>query len=129
MIQNNACRMITRDGKYASVVGMHRDLELKFLTDRRVYHVSAFTFKFVKGLTVDMNIHGMFRALEYQHGRDTRAQSRNDFIVRVSRTRMGERAFSIYGSKVWNCLLVEVQETNTTETFTRKYWLTHSEMT
>ena len=126
MIQNNACRLITRDGKYASILVMHQDLELEFLVDRRLYHVYAFMLKFVKSLIVDRNIHDMFRSLEYQHDRNTGAQSRQDLIVAACGTRIGARAFSTYGAKTWNCLLMEVRESNTIETFGRKVWLSHT---
>ena len=33
MIQDNACCIITRDGKYANVLGMHLNLELRFLAN------------------------------------------------------------------------------------------------
>ena len=128
MIQNNACRLITQNGKYACIVSMHLDLDLKFLSDRRLYHVSAFMYKFHKGLITDRNIHDMFRTLDYQHGRDTRACAKNDLIVPVYRTRMGGQAFSIYGAITWNYLLLEIRESNTIETFTRKYWLVHGEV-
>ncbi len=129
MIQNNACRLITRNGKYASVLGMHIELNLRMLVDRRLFQVSMFMYKFVKGDITDRNIQDMFRTLELQHGRNTRAQSRNDFIVPICRTRMGERAFSVYGAKTWNRLLLEIRGSNTTDTFTRRYWLTYSDIT
>ena len=129
MIQNNACRLITRNGKYASVVGMHMELELRMLVDRRLFQVSVFMYKFIEGHITDRNILDMFRTLEHQHGRNTRAQARKDMIVPVCRTKMGERAFSIYGAKIWNSLLLETRESNTVETFTRRYWLTHREVT
>ena len=122
MIQNNACRLITRDGKYANVVQMHLDSDLKFLVDRRLFHVSVFMFKYSKGWITDQNIHDMFRTLEYLHNRHTRAHDRNDLIVPATRIRMGEKAFSIYGAKTWNHLSVVIRECNTIDTFTSHYW-------
>ena len=104
LIQNNACRLILREGRMTSVLQMHLSLELNTLCDRRIFRVSIYMFKCMKGLILDKNIVKMFDVLALQHGANTRAQQRNDLIVRQTRTMFGDRAFSVFGARMWNML-------------------------
>ena len=45
LIQNNACRLILREGKRASVMEMHFELKLNTLSDRRLFRISVYMFK------------------------------------------------------------------------------------
>ena len=89
---------------------MHVELNLTTLGDRRHFRVAIYMFKCIKGIIYDQNILEMFECLELQHGANTRAKSRNDLIVPPTRTGMGDRAFSVYGAKIWNTLPVDVRK-------------------
>ena len=93
MIQNNACRIILREGSRASILGMHHELKLNTLCDRRLFRASMYMYKCMNGFILDKNLINMFDPLALQHGVDTRAHRRDDLVIVQTRTQMGDRAF------------------------------------
>ena len=122
MIQNNACRLILREGNRASILSMYLELKLNTLCDRRLSRVSIYMYKCMKGLILDKNLLDMFETLALQHGVDTRAQRRDDLVVVQTRTQMGDRAFSIFGSRIWNSLPENLRTSNSVLIFANEYW-------
>ena len=106
-----------------SIVQMHLSLELNTLCDRRLFRVSMYMYKCVKGLILDKNIVEMFDVLALQHSTNTRAQQCNHLIVKQTRTMFGDRAFSVFGARVWNMLTDELRQSNSPLIFTNKYWI------
>ena len=78
-------------------------------------------YKCLNGLILDRNIVEMFSVLALQHGANTRANRRNDLIIMQTRTGMGDRAFSVFGARIWNSLPLDVRSSNSTRVFT-SYW-------
>ena len=123
MIQNNACRLILREGGRTSILAMHLELKLNTLCDRHLFRVSVYMYKCMKGIIlVDKNLVNMFETLSLQHGVDTRAQRRDDLVVMQTRTLMGDRAFSIFGARIWNSLPENIRTSNSVLIFTNEYW-------
>ncbi len=60
--------------------------------------------------------------LEYQHNVDTRVHVRNDLTVPVTRSCMGQRAFSLCDVRTWNQPPTVVRDSNIVDSFTWKYW-------
>ena len=121
-IQNNACRMILKADRYSSVLGMHQQLGLSTLTERRMFHACGFMFKVQKGLISANNVCTIFEVLELVHDRETRARNRGDLQIVQSRTQMGEKSIQIFGSRIWNLMPVCLRNLNTIETFCKHYW-------
>ena len=101
---------------------MHLELKLNTLCDRRLFHVSVYMYKCMKGIILDKNLVHMFETLSLQHGVDTRAQKRDDLVVLQTRTLMGDRAFSIFGARIWNSLPENIRSSNSVLIFTNEYW-------
>ena len=76
----------------------------------------------MKGFILDKNLLNMFENLAMQHGVDTRAQRRDDLVVVQTRTPMGDRAFSIFGARIWNSLPENLTASNSVLIFTNEYW-------
>ena len=122
VLQNCACRMILRTGRYASTSEMHNKLNITTLTERRLYHSAVFMFKIVKGLITCRTLRSVFITVDECHGVNTRAYSRGDLHIQASNTQFGERSIHIFGSRVWNMLPQVLRTLNTVQTFRTNYW-------
>ena len=76
----------------------------------------------MKGFILDKNLLNMFETLALQHGVNTRAQQRDDLVVVQTRTTMGDKAFSIFGARVWNTLPENLRISNSVLIFVNEYW-------
>ncbi len=81
----------------------------------------------MKGFIHDKNLLNMFETLALQHGVDTRAQRRDDLVVVHTRTLMGDRAFSVFGARIWNSLPENLRMSNSVLIFTNEYWRLQNE--
>ena len=95
---------------------------LLILCDRRLFRVSIYMFKCMKGLILDRNLVNMFETLSLQHGVGTRAQQREDLVVVQTRTLMGDHAFSVFGARIWNSLPLNLRGSKSVLIFTNEYW-------
>ena len=121
-MQNNACRMILRAGKYDNVENMHLELGLDYLVERRLFHTSTLVFKIENDLIKCPHLKLLFDNVADQHEVNTRASTRGYMVVPVYRTIFGSRSIQVLGSKIWNSLPLFIRESKTLDTFTRLYW-------
>ena len=105
-----------------SLSNMHSVLGLDLLIERRLFHVSLFMFKINKKLLQSSMLVCLFEELGERHDRQTRSVDRGDLIVPKSRTRYGDRAIVVFGSRIWNLVPEELRALNTVETFAKHYW-------
>ena len=64
----------------------------------------------------------LFEELGDRHDRHTRSAGRGDLIVPNTRTRYGDRAIVVFGSRIWNLIPEQLRVLNTVETFAKHYW-------
>ena len=101
---------------------MHERLNVDLLAERRAFHIAAFMYKVIKGLIQDVSVRTMFHSLEYVHDLGTRARNRCDLVVQEVRTNFGARAISVFGSRIFNLIPVNVRNSNSLNIFTSNYW-------
>ena len=64
----------------------------------------------------------LFTKVDLHHGRNTKAQTRDDLIVPPTRTLFGERSIVVFGSRIRNLLAPDMRTLGTFDTFCRHYW-------
>ena len=64
----------------------------------------------------------MFQTLELVHDLGTRARNRCDLIVREVRTNFGAKAISVFGSRIFNLIPIDIRNSNSLNIFTSNYW-------
>ena len=101
---------------------MHVELGLTILQERRLFHISGFMYKVKRGDVRSLTIRSLFVELELQHGRITRALTREDLAVPFTRTFYGERSIAVFGSRIWNLIPPDIRTCGTFETFCKHFW-------
>ena len=79
-------------------------------------------YKVKRGDVKSMAIRYLFVELDLQHGRITRALTRDDLAVPQTRTLYGERSISVFGSRIWNLIPPDIRICGTFDTFCKHYW-------
>ena len=79
-------------------------------------------YKLKKGDVKCIELKSMFVNIDMFHSRVSRALTRDDLVVPPTRTLMGERAISVFGSRMWNLIPAEIRILGTFETFCKHYW-------
>ena len=120
-IQNNALRMVLRENRMSHVLEMHLRLNVDTLAERRVYHLSCFVYKVVNNLIKDVRLTSLFEKMDIIHDRGTRAITRGDLVIRDTRTRFGEFAIQVFGSRAWNVLPIHVRLSKSLNIFVNAY--------
>ncbi len=68
----------------------------------------------------------LLEKVEDAHGRDTRASSRNDLVVRRSHIAVGDKAFQHRGPLCWNSIPSDVRDSATIVAFKKcLFWLVY----
>ena len=75
----------------------------------------------VHGIICDLRIISMFETLDMIHGRDTRSKARGDLVVKETRTRFGEFAIFVFGSRIWNLLPAFLRQSKSYNIFVSGY--------
>ncbi len=95
---------------------MLKELNFLNLSERRMFHLAPLVFKCVNNLAPSY-LCNLLERVDEIHGRDTRASSHNDLVVRRSRILVGDKAFQHRGPLCWNAIPTDVRDSATVIAF------------
>jgi hypothetical protein len=114
LIQNHAARIIARKKKYEHIEHIRKELHWLPVEFRLKYKILLLVFKCLHELAPVY----LCQLLElYMPSRSLRSSSQNLLIEKQPRTKIGERAFSVCGPKLWNRLPVHVRNIGDIDAF------------
>ena len=122
VLQNNACRIILRDGDIVHVFDMHASLSLHLLVERRLFHAAVFMYKVCNNLILSRKITDLFIPVNLIHDVNTRSHARRDLHVLETRTHFGERSIQVFGPRTWNLLPLDMRSSSSLNIFIGHYW-------
>ena len=106
----------------SSARNMHVLLDMELLVERRAFHIASSMYKVMMNIIKDTKLTMMFQTLELVHGMGTRARSRCDLIIQEVRTNFGAKAISVFGSRIFNLLPLDLRNSKSINVFTSNYW-------
>ncbi len=110
-------RIILLAPKTTHINSMLTELKFLNLSERRMFYLATLLFKCVNNMAPSY----LLDKVEDIHGRDTRASSRNDLVVRRSRISVGDKAFQHRGPLCWNSIPADVRDSTTVVAFKNAY--------
>ena len=115
IVQNSAARIVTKSRKRTHITPILKELHWLPVTYRIQYKALLTIFKILHGTAPK------YLSELIAHYKPTRSlRSTNQFLLQVPSTRLktfGDRAFSVYGPKLWNSLPMHVKQADSLEHF------------
>ncbi len=99
---------------------MHLELKLHRLDLRRKYHLDTLVFKCLNGLSPQY-LSSLLISLDQARTVATRAADVGNLHIPYTRTKTGEKAFSVMAPGSWNMLPMEMKEEQTLKNFKTTY--------
>ena len=118
-LQNTACRAILRADMYSSIAGMHEELNVNMLYQRRCQHIVAQMFKFAHSLG-PKSCQNLVVYMCDKHHVKTRAADNLLLYIPQTRLKVTDNDFAVLGPRLWNQLPENIRAIDTLNDFKRE---------
>ena len=119
-LQNRACKIILRLGRYASTSAIHAELKLWKLKERRKFHTACITYR-CKAQLVPQYLSNIYTTVTETHTHMTRNASNMNMYVTRNNTEMDKSIFG-HRSVLWNTLPAHLKHCQSIPSFKRTYF-------
>lgn len=118
-LQKRAARLILRADFSTPSELMFKELNWLSFPKRTQYHTCLMVYKSLNNKAPEY-ISSLLSFVSEHHARQTRSSANNALHIPRSKTTYFDKAFSVFGPKIWNSLPIAVRECTSVNSFKRK---------
>ena len=108
LVVNAAARLINGSSRYDHITPLLSDLHWLRVPERIEYKICLLVYKCIHGLAPTYLSDGIKPVCSLQSRRRLRSSTSLDVLVPATKTKMGNSAFSMWGSTTWNKLPISM---------------------